>query len=111
MVRLQQFEIDALRRLTEGVLAPDVLESVIRDADHIAYDYTGYGYFLTISHPQLPVERIVCQTPVLVGDCEGLQPSFVVFLEANEMTLECFPLDARPIPDDFRSREVAIHAI
>jgi len=35
------------------------VSSIERDAVFVNYEYSGCGYFLTVRHPDLPLERIV----------------------------------------------------
>jgi hypothetical protein len=47
---------------------------------------------------------------MLVAEANGIEAGFVVFLEAHELMLECFPLSGDPpISQDFRSLPVMIH--
>jgi hypothetical protein len=109
MIPIEQFEIEVVRRMTEGVLAPRVLDAAIHDGEFVRYDYNGYGYYLSFRHRQIPSERIVCSESLLVAESNGIEAGFVVFLEANELTLECFPWDGEtPIPENFRSQPVSI---
>ena len=112
MTPIEPFEIEVLHRLTDGVLAPDVLDSAIQDGEFIEYDDTGYGYYLSFRHPQFPSQRTVCNEPMLVAECGGVEASFVIILEANELTLECFPTSGDPpIPPTFRSQPVRIRGV
>ena len=109
MVPIEDFEIAVVERLTKDVLAPGMLHAAIQDGEFVEYDYNGYGYYLTFRHPHIPSERIVCNTPILVAEANGIEASFVVFLEANELTLECFPVGGDPpIPREFRSQSVTL---
>jgi hypothetical protein len=112
MVPLAQFEIEVLRRMTDGVLPPGALDAAMQDGEHFNYDYTGYGYLLTFSHPQIPSERIVCTEPGIVAESNGIEACFVVFLEANKVTFECYPPDGETtIPETFRSQSVNVRLL
>lgn len=65
------YEIAVIERLSAGVIAPEVLQAVIRDGEFVEYDYTGYGYYLTYRHELLPSERIVCSELGIVASGRG----------------------------------------
>ena len=89
MTVFRDFEVEIIKALTRGVIASDVLDRVIANAEQVDFYYTGCGYFLTVSHPEIPFERIVCDKPFTTGIAKGIDSSFVVFLENHELTLEC----------------------
>lgn len=106
---LKPFEIAVIERLTAEVLSPELLQVVIRDGKFIEYDYTGYGYYLTLRHPLLPSQRIVCGGQLALGNAGDVEAGFVVFLESHELLLECYPLRGDPpIPPDFREQVVTL---
>ncbi len=91
------------------------LETVMKSGACVSYDFTSVGYFLTVQHPLIPEERIVCDDPHLTGRTGGILCGFLVFLEGKELTLECFsyesdfdPNDNSLIPEDFRDRAVVV---
>ena len=92
------------------MLSPPQLEAVIREGDLVGYDYTGSGYFLTIRHPSLPAERVVCHTPKLTGCADGITSGFVIFIEDGELTIECHSWGDVDVPEWFRGRDVQIAA-
>lgn len=69
------------------------------------------GIFLTIHHSTLPLERIVCDKPWVIGKFKNVQCGFVVFLEQRELTLECYPWGLADIPANFRDQEVEVEVI
>jgi hypothetical protein len=66
------------------------------------------GYFLTIKHPKIPIKRIVCHEPVIVGKAEGVDVGFVVFIEDREIMIECHDWGDKEIPQDYRDKDVEI---
>ena len=83
------FEAEIVRVLCEKALDAEVLELVLREATLVELDYTGHGYCLTVRHEGLPVERVVCHVPSVSGSAEGILCGFLVFIEENELMLEC----------------------
>jgi hypothetical protein len=109
LTSLRAYEIAVIERLTEGVLAPEMLQAVIRDGEFVEYDYTGYGYYLTYRHEMLPSERIVCSELGIVAGAGEVEAGFVLFLEDSELMLECYPISGEPpIPPDFRDQPVIL---
>lgn len=77
----------------------------------VSYDYSGSGYFLTVSHPRLPTERSVYSEPAVVGNYEDVQAGFVVFVQDNELMLECHTWGAVEVPSDYRDKDVKISVL
>lgn len=104
----KDFEIKVLKILVSDELVSNNLKEVIENAEFVGYEYTGAGYFLTVQHPILPQERIVCHEPVVIGEHENIQSGFVIFLENKELTLECHSWGELEIPEDYRDRDIEI---
>ena len=102
------FEREVVARLVGHHLPTSVVESVLDTAELVSFESTGVGYFLTVVHPSLPIDRTVCNEPTLVGRADGLDCGFVVFLENGELTLECHTWGDAGLPDDFRTRDVSV---
>lgn len=101
------YEEFVIRQLVSAVLEPVVISSVFKDADLVSLEHTGVGYFLTVRHPALPRDRVVCDEPMISGVSNDLHCGFVVFLEDGELTLECHSWGEN-IPTDIRIRELTI---
>jgi hypothetical protein len=102
------YEREVVATLLDGHLSGAVVESILAEAVLVSFEDTGAGYFLTAAHPDLPVERIACHEPVLIGTAGDLECGFVIFIENGELTLECHTWLGRGLPADFRSRDVRI---
>jgi hypothetical protein len=108
MVALADYEREVIRLLAGPPLEPAVVSHLAEVAEADSVEYTGAGYFLTISDPRLPRERHVFSAPVVVGRSELVQCGFVCFVERGQLTLECHSWGDAPIPADIRSRDVQI---
>ena len=104
---LKEYEKKVIELLVDGVLSPAVLSSFMANAELVSYEFTGCVYFLTLSHPDLPEERIVCATPHAIGVGAGIDTGFVVFLESHELTLECYSWGS-DAPETYRDQEIQI---
>src|SRR2546430_10362022 len=106
----KDFEIKAIRLLASSVLSSQHLEALVREGDFIGYEYTGNGYFLSVSHASLPTERIVCHKPIVIGSIEGIACGFIIFIENGQLTIECHSWGDVEIPEWFRDRDVQVTA-
>lgn len=104
------FEREVVAALLEPHMAADRVTDVLDSAETVSYERTPVGYYLTVRHPDLPVERLVCNTPLLVGAWNDVECGFVVFVQDGELTLECHSWNGAVIPRDFRQRPVHIEA-
>jgi hypothetical protein len=107
---LREYEKTVVHLLTSNVLSSQQLDDVIREGQLVEYDYTGCGYFLTIKHADLPIARVVCDTPQLTGSADGIISGFVIFIEDGELTIECHSWGDVDIPEWFRDRDVQVAA-
>ena len=85
MTKLKNYAVQVIRLLTSEALHPEQCEAIIRDGQVVSYEYTGSGYFLSLSHPSLPQARTVCHKPVVTGHHDKEDCGFVIFLEKGEM--------------------------
>ena len=105
----RHFEEAVIDSLTEGVLPSSVIAALKQEGEVVDFHTTGHGYFLTVKHASLPVERIVCDGRKITGTSDGVRTGFVIFLERRELTLECYGLPG-DVPDEYRNQNVAITA-
>jgi hypothetical protein len=104
----KDFEIKVLQILITNKLSTQKLNEIIQTAEFVSYEYTGSGYFLTVRHSNLLVERQVFSDPIVIGEVNKISCGFVVFLENKEMTLECHSWGEIDVPEDFRNKKVEI---
>lgn len=107
---LKDYEKKVLCLLVSNVLSSDKLDSVFCESELIGYEYTGSGYFLEIQHSHLPKERIVCSRLIVVGETDGITCGFMVFIENNQITIECHSWGEINVTEDFRNRDVQVKA-
>lgn len=103
-----RFEKQVVRTLLSPHMETDHVEAVLNSASVVSYEPTGVGYFLTVRHPPLPLERVVCAAPTVTGKSGGVSCGFVVFLAHGELTLECHSWGDASIPEDFRTQHVQV---
>jgi hypothetical protein len=107
---LKDYEIKVLYLLASNVLSAQQLETLVSEGEFVEYDYTGCGYFLSIRHPSLPKDRIVCHEPLVTGRADDIICGFVVFIENHQLTIECHSWGDIDVPEDFRDRDVQVGA-
>ncbi len=104
----KDFELKVLQTLVANKLPTEAFNEIIQNAEFVSYEYTGCGYFLTVQHFNLPVERQVCSEPIVIGEVDNIQCGFIVFLENREMTIECHSWGEIDVPENFRDKHVEI---
>ena len=108
MINLKPHEKLVLDILVSESIPDNVMKDIKANPSITGYDVTGNGYFLTVKHPSLPIERIVCDEPMIIGECDGIETGFVVFIENGELTIECHGWGDKAIPQDYRGLSVQI---
>jgi hypothetical protein len=104
----RKFEAQVLRLLVIPKLDEQVVSLIEQNAEIVSYEYSGCGYFLTVRHPAIPLERIVCDKPLVTGVARGVTGGFLIFIENGELMLECYELGEPTIPADYRDLDVAV---
>lgn len=102
------YECEVVKLLVGDRLPVSELDDILATATALSEDHTGVGYFLTVRHPILPTERIVCNHPTVTGRLGDLTCGFVVFIEDGTLTIECHGWGGEDLPRDIRERAVAI---
>lgn len=105
---LKSFEKSVINLLTADVLAAWQVDEVCSNGKLAGLDFTGHGYFLTLSSSDLPIERFVLDSPSVTGNVGELLTGFVAFVENNELTLECFAYGEDIVPENYRDLGVTV---
>jgi hypothetical protein len=108
MKAFRPFEIDVIVRLLSGVLSAKQIALLKCYAGPVQCEYTGFGYFLTVSHDQLPAARATISTPTVIGEYAGERYGFVVLLGDFELTLECHGFGSNAVAEGFRDRHLLV---
>jgi hypothetical protein len=110
MSHLRAFEIEVLRLLVEPTLGGELVRAVVEAGRIESYEHTGVGYFLVVSHPMLPEDRLVCHKPLVMGHLGVMECGFVAFIEGRKLMLECHSWGQSDVPIDIRERTVETSA-
>jgi hypothetical protein len=105
---VKEFEKKVLEFMTADLFSHADLNKIIRECKFVSCDYTGSGYYLEISHPDLPESRIVCSEPTVMGEAEGMTVGFMIFIENNYLWLECHSWSEKEVPEHFRDYDVSV---
>ena len=111
MMTVQEYEKIVLRLLCTDTLPPSVLHAAINTPEKISCKFTGAGYFLDLSHEDVPEGRIVCSKPEVIGRFQEREVGFVAFIDKGLITLECHDYDGHGIPENIRYGLVEISTI
>lgn len=104
----KDYERRVLALLAPGALSPEQIEAVAREGTFVSYEYSGSGYFLTIAHPSLPMERKVCSQPIVMGHADRIDCGFILFIQDGKLMIECHTWGAIDVPDGFREKDVRV---
>ncbi len=105
-MKLTKYEIEILRILLKSDFNDTEIDNLILTSTITGYDFTGVGYFLEISSDLLPKERKVISGPIIIGKANGIEVSFVLFLEKNTLCIECFSFGEKNLPKNIRARKL-----
>lgn len=105
---MKDYERIVLKILLSGKFPADQIDVINRECEFVGYEYTGSGYFLKIRHPLFPTERMVLHEPIVMGEADGQTCGFVVFIEKNELVLECHSWGEIEVSENFRASYVQI---
>lgn len=107
-MRLKPHEIKAMDMLVSGVISSNTMNSIKTNSTITDYYTTGHGYFLTIKDANLPIEHIVCHEPMIIGECNGIEATFLIFIEKYELTIECAGMGKIERPEDYRDWDIYV---
>lgn len=107
-MNVKSFEWQAIDLLVKNVLPPALLSALRLEAEIMSYEYSASGYYLTLRHPGLPADHLVCSEPLVLGIAGGVECGFIVFLGNGELMLECHSDGFTEIPESYREQEVQI---
>jgi hypothetical protein len=110
MSAFRDFEQNIVRLLLAPHFGADTVDDIEQAAALVSYRHSGVGYFLTVRHPLVPVQRLVCSKPIVSGRSGAVECGFIAFIENGELMLECYSYGNESIPDDIRELNVAVRA-
>lgn len=105
-MKLKAHEIKVIDMLASNVFSSEIMKSLKENPTIKEIDVTGHGYFITIAHPSLPETRIICNKPMIIGSCNGVESTFLIFIENHELTIERAGVGEIEPPEDYKDCEI-----
>ena len=62
-------------------------------------EYSGVGYFLTVTDPKLPKEHMILSSQIFGGHLGGVEVGFLGIILNSEFTLECYSYGKELLPE------------
>jgi hypothetical protein len=107
-MKLEKFEIEILKIMISDRLTSNGWCDFLADYKIIGYEYTGAGYFLKISSEKLDLKNEVIHDPVPIGKIEELELGFLIYIEDNNIIIECHSWGIENPPENIRKLNVKI---
>ena len=107
-MELKPHEIEIIDILASDVISSDTMNNIKTNPTVKDCHSTGHGYFIIIANPNLPAERIVCDKPIITGECNGVLSTFLIFIEEHELTIECAGIGDVEPPKDYRDWNINV---
>jgi len=107
-MKLKPHEIKVMDMLVSNVVSSNTMNSIKTNPNITNYYTTGHGYFLTITDTDLPIERIVCHKPMIIGECNGVETTFLIIIEKHKLTIECAGMGEIEPPEDYRDWDIDV---
>jgi hypothetical protein len=105
-MKVEKYEKDVISSLCSDVISNAILYEVMNKPEKIECKFTGAGYYLDLHHRDLPVDRIVCDKPHVIGIFQEIEVGFIVFLENGVLCLECYNYGNQGVPPGIRDGTV-----
>ncbi|MEK7724776.1 MAG: hypothetical protein AAB336_10535 [Acidobacteriota bacterium] len=106
---LNEYEKKVIKLLISNIFSSNEIEEIIKNSKFVGLeDNAGSGYFITIHHANFPKDYLVCSIPTIIGEFDDVNCGFVIFLENNELTLECHSWGEKDLPQDFRKKDIQL---
>ncbi|WOX06128.1 hypothetical protein [Microbulbifer pacificus] len=110
-VKLKSFEQQIIRFLAQAHLSGEQRAKLSQCLDYAQYEYTGWGYYLTVADEIFPKEHAIIDTPWVCASAGSLETGYLLIFLDSEITLECFPYinshDQCGFPEGFRGMDVS----
>ncbi len=107
-MKVESYEQEALLLLCNDVISNSVLHDAIQNPENISCKFTGEGYYLELKHNDLPLDRIVCDKPTVIGKFQEQEVGFIAFIENGTLCLECYNYSNKGIPEEIRYGTIEI---
>ena len=107
-MKLTRFETEVLRHLLQDRLAQNEWQVLLSGYKITNYDFTGAGYFLEVACSGIKLDKETIHQPFIKGNGNNLEVGFLLFVEGNNITIECHGWSDENLPDNFRRLDLQI---
>ncbi|WP_139163971.1 hypothetical protein [Desulfoluna spongiiphila] len=101
-MKIADYERNVIGLLCNEALPNSILYNALNHPKRIECKFTGAGYYLDIYHKDLPLDRIVCDKPIVTGKYQGIEVGFIIFIEKGTLCLECYNYGSKGVPPEIR---------
>lgn len=88
-MKLRSYELQVIKLMLKNKLGDDNWTLFLKEHELIDFEYTGAGYFLKIRTANLNLPKETINKPTITGENEDLMIGFLLFVDKNEIVLEC----------------------
>lgn len=107
-MKLSQYEVEVLQLMLQSKLGADVWNGFLENCRIVTFGFTGNGYFLTIKQRDCLFEKETIHNPVVIGKTANFDVGFLLFLEEDEIILECHGWSETSPPENIRDLNIEI---
>jgi len=107
-ISVAEYEQKVIKLLCSSILSNSTIHKIIENPEEVSLQFTGTGYYLYLTHSEIPEKRIVCDSPNIVASYQEQEIGFVIVLEKSVLTLECYDYTSIGISSEIRRGTVEI---
>lgn len=108
-MKLKAYELQVIGLLLKKKLSTEDWTKFLEGYELVDFEYTGAGYFLKIRTDNLNFEKETIHEPVLIGKRDDFTLGFILFVDENEIVMECHSWGELNPPENIRDLEVEIN--
>ena len=107
-MKLNRYEILVLELMLKNKLDKKGLVNFFDDYEIYGFEYTGSGYFLQIRAANFNFKKETINKPILISENAEFNVGFLLFLDQNEIVLECHSWGESNPPENVRDLDLEI---
>jgi hypothetical protein len=107
-MKLEEFEIEVLKIMIDSRLTPDNWLDFLSNYNVSGYEYTGSGYFIKVVSKKIELKNEVISNPILIGKIGEVKIGFIIYIEDNNIIIECHSWGIENPPENIRKLNVKL---
>lgn len=107
-MKLKPYEQKVIEILFTNGFPSVELAELFSSSQVVGYEYTGSGYFLKLINDKFNFKEQTLYKPTVSGKCAEFTVGFLIYLNENEIVLECHSFDEVNPPENIRDYELEI---